>query len=221
MKKLGLAVVMLWAFIVAGCGANRLVVSQNFGTTMPEIKKVGVILSDVSVQEVSVGGSKELMTVETAAAVPIVAKVAVESVTGLKLEGKLISSDDDVRKVTTPYNRIRQQELFMMLSDREGRPVSPEFAGLAAKADVDAFILFRSCENESSGGRKALKVATVLLGGFAGAESTYADIALVDRNGHLLYYNNSVSGNSLQKEGDVKDIFDGLLTRFREVRGKI
>jgi hypothetical protein len=211
---------MAFCLLTVGCSTgSKSVINKAFEGKIPEIKRIGIVLSDVTVQEIAINKGKTLLKEETAKAVEVVERTAIAEVRALGVEAEILNSAS-LSGIFAPYNQVFPQTLYRKIIEKDGVPIIANFEAVANKyPGVEAFLLFRSCEKESSAGKKTLSAVGILVGVIPiRGERTFTDIALVDKTGRLLYYNNTYDGGSLRDEKNMSQTLSELLKNYREAK---
>lgn len=216
--------------LLISCSPPSYRVHPNLEILFKNIKTAGLIQPDIKVYELSAGDVEELRDDWSATAKENVTKALIE---GLKKKGitiKLInSSSQEIEDISSLFVAVNAAILNYTydpypLPDKARNfyySVGP-VDKLLSEHRVDALILLRGFDEISTSGRKALRaisvVTSVITGSAKRAGYTALNLALVDKGGNIIWFNNITDegGFNLRDPESANECINKLISNFPE-----
>lgn len=235
-----ISALILFSLTMPGCGPTLYEQSRiDFENQIKAIKTIGILDPDMLIFELSAGGVRELMDEWISAATTNFSKVIKKELQTRGLNVKSVtlkggSADDE----EIPYlfqaitESLRWNKTYRNLAVCDDERICKDFSlgdvqHIFSRYKIDALLMvFGVNEMETEARAKARKRSrhlTRLIGMSTriyisplGGPGTYVSMALVDKNGSVLWYTGASSGRryDLRDEAKVKEVTNRMLGRM-------
>ncbi|HVN97536.1 MAG TPA: hypothetical protein VMT62_13995 [Syntrophorhabdaceae bacterium] len=196
---------------------------------MKATKTLGILFIDMKVYELTAGGMHELKEDWTGSARHNFSTSLQTELKDRLIEAKVLDGEnpseemDDVQVLykavrsailTHTYGSALNWDFFPEKLDHFDYSLGP-IEGLLARLNVDGLILVTAGDEVSTGGRKTLMVVGAFTGVHPRSGMTWADAALVDGSGSILWFSaNPGKAYDLREPDDVFRLVGGLFKEF-------
>jgi hypothetical protein len=193
------------------------------------MKTLGILFIDLKVYEFTAGGVREPKDDWTEAARRNFSTSFEAELKERSLEAKVLGEDSDSEElddVRTLYDAVRDAILTHTYGDASNWNFFPEklnhfdyslgpVDGLLTKLHVDGLLLVTAGDEVSTGGRKTLMVVGVLTGVQPRSGITWANAALVDGSGSILWFSaNPGRTYDLREADEVSKLVGRMMNEF-------
>lgn len=181
------------ALLAAGCAARKYQISSaDFGERAGSLKRLGVLVAEARIYNLHGEGEAALVP-EASERFAAAAETAAKQVLGERgYVAAAVSRDDDGLALLADYLRIREELYTAFSSSRETIEGIARLAGAAAvcaRSGVDGIVFVGVRDQVPAGGRKVIFGSRALFHLYYGGKGVAAaDLAVIDRNGKLVFY---------------------------------
>lgn len=202
----------------------------DVASRMKEVKRVGVLFLDMKIYELTAGGIRELREDWSAAGREHFSTALTAELKRRSLEPSVLSPEEqgteDIEDIHALYKAVREAILTHTYDHTLGRYLFPEkmerfdyslgsVEPVLTGLGVDALLLVSAMDEISTAGRKALMVVGAFTGTQLRAGITWANMALVDKSGSILWFNPNPGGSyNLREAEDASKLVGRLLKEF-------
>ena len=193
------------------------------------IKKVAILFVDLEIYQFTAGGVREPREDWIEAARRNFSASLEEELKGRSIEAKVLgeeSASEELDDVLTLYKAVRGAILTHAYGNSLNFSFFPEklnhfeyslgpLEGLLTQLQVDGLLLVTAGDEISTGGRKALMVVGAFTGVHPRSGVTWANAALVDSSGSILWFSaNPGKSYDLREAGEVSTLVGRMLNGF-------
>jgi len=218
MKANAIYVSLVLASLMMGCSSSTSYrVSKDYRGQAPQLKKIGVVVAQAQILNLSVLGFA-LPDSEKSAQSAKLFESAVLSEFSLKgYSVVLLAIDDDLRALINQYNSTRQN--IHQEWDIDTIPNLKSTVPVLTRAGVDAVAIIWALDKISTSVRKTALVASWVLLHPSPGGKYHAELALLDRSGKRIFYNLKTGTEyNLTEEDDVSRICSELVSDLESIR---
>lgn len=171
--------------LFSGCSTTQAIKSPRLADA--GVTRVGVVIAEARVIDLSAGGTLEVNLKETERCAPRVEAAAVRRLADLGYEAVPLGYDDEIREVVTAYLRARGRLVVLWAREEsiDSAPAVPGAEKVAAARGVDA-IAFVSSRIVDPTTKSVIGLAFL---GIKPKGELEVSLALVDAAGSVVYFN--------------------------------
>lgn len=211
--------------LATGCAAPKSsLTSADYQDRAGRIRKVGVVVAEGRIMDLGAGGGVALNPEATKRCTANTAAAAKQSIEGRGYEVVLLPLDDDTRALLSDYMKVRGEITMPFPSNQgkiEGLPPLAAVPAATTRSGADAIVFVGALDHVSTGGRKAMMGALLLLGWSGGHGNAFADLAVVDGSGRIIFYDRKFGSNyTLTEDDDVQKVVGNLVAGLPLAPGK-
>jgi len=214
---------------VAFCDPGYFRVSTEARERTKAIRTLGILFVDMKVYELTAGDVREPKEDWTEAARRNFSNALKAELKERLIEAKVLgpeSASEELDDVQTLYKAVRDAILTHTYGAALNWNFFPEklnhfdyalgpVDGLLTRLNVDGLLLMTASDEISTGGRKALMVVGVFTGVVPRSGITWANAALVDGSGSILWFSpNPGKAYDLREADDVSTLVGRMLNEF-------
>ncbi|HEY5999523.1 MAG TPA: hypothetical protein VI078_09540 [bacterium] len=211
------------ALLAAGCASPQShVVSAGFTGRLGEAKRVGVAVADAQIYRLEAAGGLVWDAAGSGTCRERLQRAVAREVAGRGLIAVELTVDDEVQALLKEYQQARGAILDPFAASGgqiAGVAPLPAAVRVASREALDAVVIVSGRDHVSTAGRQAMMGALLLLGVVGGKGLAYADLALIDPSGAVLFYDRKRGSQyNLTREDDVGNVCAELVGDYAQAK---